>query len=185
MPLLEGGNIANVEMVQATWGTGQDAVTKSFKTASQVTFTPAVSQGQEKEQRIKNTLMGLIKTEDLNKGYDIELSDQRLIMDMFALIDGGTATGAGDAWTKYEGPTSGSPVSRTAFTLIVYSSDRDTDGNANNYYKWSFPNCKGKPVGAGATDDDFYTIRYTIESRPATGVSALTIDKVTALPTIS
>ena len=182
MSLLTGGNIVNVERVKVTVGTGNEAVSYVFKTSSQATFTPAVSAGQEREQRIKNTLMGLIKTEDLNKGYDIELSDQRLIMDMFALIDGGTVTGEGDAWTKYEAPAVGATVEKTAFELSLYTSDRGPDAAAKSYYKWTFPNCKGKPVTAGATDDDFYTLRYSIESRPASGVSPMTIDKVQELP---
>ena len=184
MALLTGGNIVNVERVVITTE-AQEPRTFTFQTSSQATFTPAVSQGQEKEQRIKNTLMGLIKTEDLSKGYDIELTDQRLLMDVFALIDGGTVTGTGEEWTRYTAPVTGSAVSRVAFTLDLYTSDRGTDGAALAYYKWSFPHCKGSPVTAGATDDDFYSLQYTINSRPATGTAPMTIEKVQALPVVA
>ena len=120
MALLTGGNIVNVERVVITTEE-QEPRTFTFQTSSQATFTPAVSQGQEKEQRIKNTLMGLIKTEDLSKGYDIELTDQRLLMDVFALIDGGTVTGTGEEWTKYTAPVTGSEKLTRIFLPSRYS----------------------------------------------------------------
>ncbi len=182
--LLTGGNIVNVERVEIVTNE-TTPVTYEFSTSSEATFTPAVSAGVEKEQRIKNTLMGLIKTEDINKGYDIELSDQRLVAEIFALLDGGENTfgGTGGAWSKYEGPAAGSPVTRKSFTLNLYTSDRGTDGEVITYHKWSFPNCKGAPVTVGAKDDDFYTIRYRIQSRPAAGSRPLTLTPEAALPT--
>ena len=187
MALLTGGNIVNVERVKITTDE-TTARTFVFKTSTQATFTPSTSAGVEKEQRIKNTLMGLIKTEDLVKGYDIELQDQRLIMDVFALIDGGTVTtgsGSGEAgWTKYSAPQAGSEVARTPFTMELYTSDRGTDGAAIEYYCWKFTKCKGKPVTVGAQDDEFYTIGYTIESRPALGSSVMEVTRVAELPAV-
>lgn len=184
MPLLTGGNIVNVERVKITEeGTG--GATYMFKTSTSATFTPSVSQGTEKEQRIKNTIMGLIRTEDLAKGYDIELADQRLIAEIFALMDGGTLTTGNDGWTSYSAPVAGAEVTRKTFTLELYTSDRDSEGSVNEYYKWSFPGCKGTPVSGGATDDDFQTIRYTIRSRPAAGTSPMTLTRVDTLPSAS
>ena len=188
MSFLNGGNIVNVERVEIITNE-TTARTFVFKTSTSATFTPNVSAGVEKEQRIKNTLMGLIRTEDLVKGYDIDLNDQRLIMDVFALIDGGTVTtgsGSGEAaWTQYSAPQAGAETQRVSFTMNLYTSDRGTDGAAIEYYKWSFPNCKGKPVTVGATDDDFYTIGYTIQSRPATGTSAMTVTRAASLPAVT
>ena len=187
MSFLNGGNIVNVERVEIITNE-TTARTFVFKTSTSATFTPNVSAGVEKEQRIKNTLMGLIRTEDLVKGYDIDLNDQRLIMDVFALIDGGAVTngsGSGEAaWTQYSAPQAGSETQRVGFTLDLYTSDRGADGEAVEYYKWSFPNCKGKPVTVGSADDDFYTIGYTIQSRPSAGTPVMTLKRCGAMPPV-
>lgn len=185
MALLTGGNIANIERVEITTK-GTSSKTYVFETASNATFNASVSSGTEVEQRVKNTIMGLIRTEDLIKGYDIELEDQRLLMDIYALVDGGTVTtGTGSEWEKYASPVAGSPVTRTEFDMTLYTSDRDSDGGVNEYYAWKFASCKGSPVSGSAKDDDFSTMKYTIKSRPAKGVSALELTRVDSLPTVS
>lgn len=186
MALLTGGNIANIERVQIATKDTQPK-TYVFETASNATFNASVEQGTEVTQRVKNAIMGLIRTEDLVKGYDIELEDQRLIMEIFALIDGGTVTnktGGGD-WEKYASPAAGSPVTRTEFDMTLYTSDRDSDGGAIEYYAWKFASCKGSPVSGGAKDDDFTTMKYTIKSRPAKGVSALELTRAESLPEVT
>lgn len=184
MPLLTGGNIANVERVQVVTKE-TTARTFVFQTMTSFKFTAALSEGTEVEQRIKNTLMGLIKTDDLVKGYDIEAVDERLIMEILALVDGGTLTTGQDGWTKYASPVAGSGVERTAFDMTLYTSDRDTDGSAKEYYAWKFANCKGKPVDGGAEDGAFTKVTYNIESRPASGQSALEITRADALPAVT
>lgn len=184
MGLLTGGNIANVERVKIVTKETSPR-TLVFQTASSATFTPSVSAGTEKEQRVKNTIMGLLRTEDLVKGYDIDLEDQRLLIEVFALIDGGTITpGTGD-WTKYSSPVAGSPVNRVQFDLSLYTSDRNSDGEAVEYNEWKFVNCKGSPVGGGAKDDDFQTLKYSIKSRPAAGESPLEVTRVDELPAVT
>lgn len=184
MALLEGFNIANVERVKiVTEETTPE--TYVFQTASTATATPAVSAGQEVEQRVKNSIKGLIRTEDIVKGYDIDLEDQRVLMDVFALIDGGTNTGAGDTWTKYAGPAAGASVTRKSFTLFLYTSDRDTDGAANAYHEWTFPGCKGAAVPLNFADAAFSTMKYSIKSRPATGVGVINVEKIDSLPAIA
>lgn len=184
MPLLDGGNIANVERIKIVTDE-TTARTFVFKTSTSATFQASVSSGVEKEQRVKNAILGLIKTEDIVKGYDIDVEDQRLIMDVFALIDGGTVTTETDGWTKYEAPAAGSTVTRTPFTLSLYTSDRDSDGSANEYYEWKFFGCKGTPVSGGAKDDDFQTIKYSIKARPANGVSPMTLERADTLPDVT
>lgn len=186
MALLTGGNIANIERVKITTE-GDSAKTYVFETATSCNFNAAVSAGNEVEQRTKNTIMGLIKTEDIVKGYDLDLEDQRLIAEVLALIDGGTLTtdGADGEWTKYASPVAGSPVTRTAFTMELYTSDRDTDGEAIEYYCWKFTGCKGAPVSGSATDGSFSNMKYTIKSRPAKGVSPMEITRVAELPAVA
>lgn len=184
MPLLEGFNIANVERVKII--TDETVpVTHVFQTASSATATPTVSAGQETEQRVKNAIKGLLRTEDIVKGYDIDLEDQRVIIEVFSLIDGGTVTGAGAAWTKYTGPAAGASVTRKSFSLYLYTSDRDTDGDALAYHEWTFPGCKGKAVPLNFSDGSFSTMKYSIKSRPATGVSVVNVEKVTELPSVT
>lgn len=184
MSLLTGGNIANVERIQIET---EETTPRTFvfETANSCNFNAQVSSGQEVEQRVKNTLMGLLKTDDLVKGYDLELEDQRLIAPVLALLDGGTLTGTGDEWTKYEAPAVGNAPERVAFTLTMYTSDRDTDGEAKAYYAWKFPTCKGTPVSGSAQDGSFTNMRYTIKSRPAMGVKPMEITKVTTLPAVT
>lgn len=185
MALLTGGNIANIERVKVT----TDETTPStyvFETATSCSFDAALSTGNETEQRVKNTIMGLLKTEDLVKGYDLTLEDQRLIMEILALVDGGTLTSAaGGGWEKYASPVAGSPVVRKSFTLELYTSDRDTDGDAIEYYCWKFAGCKGSPVSGNATDGNFATVKYTIKSRPPKGTSPMEITRVDALPAVA
>ena len=177
----EGGNIANVERVKLVPESG-DAIV--FETSTSCSFDAAVSSGSEVEQRVKNRVMGILKTDDLLKGYDLTLEDQRLIVKALELIDGGTATaGSGKSWTKYEGPTVGETQVHQKFDLYLYTSDRDTDGDVIEYYEWAFPNCKGKALtSGGASDGQFSTLRYTIESRPAKGTAAMQIKRVATLP---
>ena len=184
MSLLTGFNIANVERVEITTEE-TTPVTLVFETASNVSCVPAISQGQEIEQRVKNVIMGLLKTDDLLKGYDITLEDQRLITEVLELIDGGTVTLSSSAFSKYEGPNAGSAPTRKSFSLTFYTSDRDTSGAANSYYSWKFVNCKGKPVEFGGKDNDFRTTSYTIESRPASGTALVTLQKVASLPAVT
>jgi len=184
MPLLEGFNIANVERVKIVTDESEPR-TLVFQTASSATATPAVSAGQEVEQRIKNAIKGLLRTEDIVKGYDIELEDQRVLMDVFALVDGGVNTGSGESWTGYSGPVAGASVTRTAFTLYLYTSDRDTDGNANAYHEWTFPGCKGSAVPLSFSDGAFASMKYSIKSRPASGTEVILVEEIASLPAVT
>ncbi len=184
MALLEGFNIANVERVKIVTDETTPA-TYVFQTASSASVTPSVSAGQEVEQRVKNAIKGLLRTEDIVKGYDIELEDQRVIMDVFALIDGGTNTGAGEAWTKYTGPSAGASVTRKGFTLYLYTSDRNTDGGAIAFHEWKFPGCRGKAVPLNFADGAFSSMKYSITSRPATGAAVIEVEEISALPAVT
>lgn len=183
MPLLEGFNIANVERVKVVTDEASPQ-TYVFETASSATATPAVSAGQEVEQRVKNAIKGLLRTEDIVKGYDLELEDQRVLMEVFALVDGGTVTGSGANWEKYSGPRAGASVTRKGFTLYLYTSDRDTDGGAIAYHEWRFPGCKGKAVPLNFADGAFSSMKYSITSRPATGVPVIEVEEIDELPAV-
>lgn len=185
MPLLEGGNIANIERVKIVT-IETTPKTYVFETASNATFTGVVSAGSEQEQRIKNTIHGLIKTEDVVKGYDVEVTDQKLLPNIYALVDGGKYTpGSGGVGDKYEAPVAGAPVTRTSFDLYLYTSDRDTDGDALAYHEWKFPSCKGKPIDGNFKDGEFATNTYKMMSRPPKGVSPMAMERIAELPVVS
>lgn len=186
MSMLEGGNIANVERVKIVT-IEETPETHVLETASSATFTGVVSAGAEQELRIKNTIHGMIKTEDLVKGYDIELADQKLLLKVYALVDGGTYTPATTEPAvneKYAAPVAGAPVNRKKFDLYLYTSDRDTDGDALAYHAWKFPSCKGKPVDGSFKDGEFATNTYKIASRPPKGVSPMTMERIDDLPEV-
>lgn len=154
-------------------------------TGSEANFRASVAAGTEKELRKKNTILALNKTDDLVKGYDIDLTDLLVHPEVLALIDGGVATFETEAFASYSGPVAGSPVVRTPFTLDIYTEELDTDGNATGYMKFSLKGCKGKPAEFSLKDGDFWTPKYTIESRPAKGTAPIEISQVTVLPTVA
>lgn len=185
--LLKNGNIANVELIELET-IEETPKTYMFRTATTLKYTGVISAGNEQELRIKNAIHGMLKTEDLVKGYDLEIADQILHMIIYATMDGGTytpgaeGTGIGE---KYEGPVAGEAVNRTAFNLRAYTSDRDSDGEAIAYHKWTFPSCKGKPVDGEFKDGEFSTNNYKLSSRPAHGVSPMSVERIAALPEVS
>lgn len=180
--VLTGGNIANIERIKITT-IETTAQTYIFDTATSCSYDAVVSSGEEKEQRCGNTLMGLLRTEDLVKGYDLKLEDQRLIMEIMALVDGGTYTPAAQSvGAKYEAPAAGQPVTRKKFDVVLYTSDRDTSADVIKYNAWKFPKCVGAPVSGSFTNGDFATLSYSFKSRPGIGESPMSIEEVEALP---
>lgn len=185
MAKIEAGNIANVERIKITT---EETTPKTyvFETATSASFTAVSDEGTENTLRIKNTIHGLIKTDTLVKGYDIEFSDQTLILEIMALIDGGSYTGTLDtAGESYEGPVAGSAVTRKPFTLTLYTSDRDTDGSAVAYHQWEFPTCKGTPISGSFSDGEFATNAYKCESRPAKGENTISVERIASLPAVT
>lgn len=180
--IITGGNIANCERAKVVT-IEETPKTYVIEVATNATFTGVVSAGAEQELRVKNTIHGVLRTEDLVKGYDIQLDDPLMHMQLMALIDGGTLTGTpGETGEKYSAPVAGAAVSRTPFDLYLYSSDRDTDGDAIAYHEWKFPTCKGKPVDGALKDGEFTTTSYKIASRPAAGVAPMTVERIAELP---
>lgn len=179
---IDGSNIANVERIKIVT-IGAAPKTYVIEVATGLTYTGVVSAGAEQELRVKNTIHGLLRTEDIVKGYDLQLDDPKLHLQIFALVDGGTHTPeAGAVLESYAAPVAGLPVSRTKFDLYAYTSDRDIDGDALAFHEWKFPSCKGKPVDGSFKDGEFSTQQYKIASRPTAGVSPMTMRRIAELP---
>ena len=176
--MLTGYNIANVERVKIVT---KETTPKThiFQTMTSFDAEVHTEEGTEVVQRVKNTIMGRLKTDDLTGGHDLTCEDERLIPEVLALIDGGTWN---DETSTYTGPVAGQEVTRTAFDLYLYTSDRNTDGSVSHYLEWKYPNCKGTPFKGGGKDGEFTKPQYKIESRPASGEADKSIKVVEALP---
>jgi hypothetical protein len=179
---IAGGNIANCERIKVVT---RDVTPRTYvvETMTGLSFAASLSNGTEQELRVKNTVHGTLRTEDILRGYDIQLDDPVLHTQILALVDGGALTGTpGAVGETYTAPTVGSAAARTAFDLYAYSSDRDDGGEAVAYHEWLFPGCKGRPVETSLKDGAFAVMNYKIESRPAAGQAPLIMRRIAALP---
>jgi hypothetical protein len=158
-----------------------------IKTGTEANFRAAVDAGRETPLRKQNTILAMNKTEDILKGYDVDLTDVLMHPEVLALVDGGVATFGGTPveFQSYTGPVAGQPVVRTPFDLDIYASNFDTDGDVVSYLQFTLKNCKGKPTEFTIRDGEFYTPKYTMESRPAGGESPITIAAVKTLPAVT
>jgi hypothetical protein len=179
---IAGGNIANCERIKVVTR-DQTPRTYVVETMTSLSFAARVSSGAEQELRVKDTIHGTLRTEDILKGYDIQLDDPVLHTQILALVDGGALTGTpGSVGETYTAPAAMSAAQRTAFDLYAYTSDRDDGGEAVAYHEWLFPGCKGRPVEAALKDGAFAAMNYKIESRPAGGQAPLIMRRIAALP---
>lgn len=180
--LEEGFNIANVECVKIVTRENTPAA-HVYKTMTKFTAEAYVDEGQEVVQRVKNNIMGRIKTDDILSGYNISCEDERFIPKVIALLDGGKwETGSGSSNSKYTGPKAGEATERTAFDLYLYTSDRGAGGEVKNILEWKFPNGKGKPVKFGGEDNAFSKQAYEIQTRPETGEETYSVSIVDKFP---
>ena len=180
---LEDKIICNIEKVEIVTE-DETPVTYTFDTAEEANYSPDISEGAENIKRIKNRIVAVNKTEDLQYGSTINLKDACFQPEVLAVIDGGTVTKQTEKITGYTAPLSGAPVVRKAFTLNIYTSEKGTDGSNANYYKFSFPSCKGQPAKFSFKDGEYMTPEYTIVSRPAKGVAPYTLTIMETLPTV-
>lgn len=176
--LLPGGNIAGIERVRVVT---REAPKREYvlDTATSAAFEARVSAGAEHELRVGNEICGLIRTEDILKGYDVELEDARYHAQLLALIGGGECDGL-----AYAAAAAGTAAERVAFDLYLYTADRAVDGSALRYHEWKFPFCKGRPVDAAFKDGEFAQLKYKLTSRPGAGEAPLSVRAVEALPEV-
>ncbi len=175
-------NIARVEIET------EETVPKQYRltdVASEAEVTAYISEGEEKELRVKNTIKAQNKTEDIVMGYDIKLVSATMVPEILALIDGGTLKYDETDTEKiigYDAPAIGSPVERTPFTLHVYTEEKDGDGSTKSYVKFSYLHCKGKPTDYNLQDGEFFVPELTAKSRPKLGESPVSITFLDELP---
>jgi len=169
-------NIARVEIET------EEEIPKQYRltdVASEADVTAFVSEGEEQELRVKNTIKAQNKTEDIVKGYDIRLVAVTMVPEVLALIDGGTWD---EANQKYSAPVVGSPVQRTPFTMHIYTEEKDADGETKSYVKFSYKHCKGTPVNYSLQNGQFFAPELTAKSRPKQGESPVEFEILDELP---
>ena len=175
--------IANIERVDIITEESTPRVF-SFDTASDASAEAQISSGAETELRIKNRILAQNITEDIVKGFNINLTDSVFSPEVYALVDGGASTVSGDDFKKYTAPTAGEVVNRTKCSLAVYASEKDYDGNALSYTAFIFPHASGSPTSVSLKDGEFYAPSYTLKSRPSKGQSPMTVVALPSLPVV-
>lgn len=169
-------NIARVEIIT------DETEPKEYRltdVATDAESTAYISQGNENELRVKNTIKAQNRTEDIVMGYDTRLIAATMVPEIFALVDGGTW----DATTKkYEAPPIGTVVNRTPFHMNIYTEEKDADGSTISYVKFTYKNCKGTPVNFIFKDGEFFVPEFTVKSRPKMGEKPVTFEILEQLP---
>ena len=166
----------------------EDKTPKQYRltdVASEAEITAYVSEGEEKELRVKNTIKAQNKTEDIVMGYDIKLVSATMVPEILALVDGGALRYDATEQTKvvgYDAPAVGAPVERVPFTMHIYTEEKDTDGDTLSYAKFSYKHCKGTPVDYALQDGEFFSPELTAKSRPEKGESPVSVEFLDALP---
>jgi len=155
----------------------------TFDTVSSAAPEPFISEGEETELRIRNTIYAQDCLEDIIKGYDIELNDCALSRELLEVVDGGVAvSSAAESFAGYRSPTAASVSERVRFTLRLYTSEKDYGGNDTAVFRFSFPNCVGTPAKFKLENGAFVAPEYKIKSRPAAGGCAMRIEMLDRLP---
>lgn len=153
-----------------------------FDTASEATYAPVVSEGQETVLRVKNKIMATNRTEDLQYGSDVNMTQVVMVPEVLEIVDGGTLTKDADKVTGYQPPVVGAPVNRIPFKLKVYTEEKDGDGSTLGYQCFEFLGCKGKPVTFNFKDGEFMAPQYTISSRVKLNTAPYNLTFIDTLP---
>lgn len=157
-----------------------------FDTASEATYAPVVSEGQETILRVKNKIIATNRTEDIQYGSDVNFSQVVMVPEVLAIVDGGTLETIGELEDKkvtgYQPPVMGEVVNRIGFNLRIYTEEKDGDGETLGYQCFEYPGCKGKPVSFTFKDGEFMAPAYTITSRVKKGTAPYELNFLDTLP---
>lgn len=148
-----------------------------FTTASEVETEEVVEEGEEQSLIIKNKVIANRAAQDAVLGTDITMVDNVFCMEVIQLLQGGVLEGG-----KYTAPIIGELPAKTKFTTSLYSAIVSTDGDTGEFLKVKYPSCSGNSVPLTFKDGEYSAPEYTINSRPAQGQAAYTVEKVSSLP---
>lgn len=147
--------------------------------SSNATITPIVSQGKDEELRVGNTIHAQNITEDITKGYQLQLGNVLSNLEVLALVDGGTYD---DDTKTYTDPVAGQSVNRELLTVTVYAKVKDYNGETIGYRSYELKHCKGSPVSHDIQDGTFTAETLSLAARPSKGESCLSIKSLESLP---
>lgn len=153
-----------------------------FETLSSSVPEPHISEGEESELRIRNTILAQEQLEDIIKGYNITLKDCVMSRELLEIIDGGECDPALAVSSGYKSPVAGKTSRRTHFTLNLYAAEKDYAGDSVAYFRFSFPNCVGTPAKFSLENGTFTTPEYVVRSRPHAGGHAMKVGVMDNLP---
>jgi len=154
-----------------------------FETVSSASPEPFISEGEESELRIRNTIVAQERLEDIIKGYNITLKDCVLSRELLEVVDGGNAAEtAGSGFAGYSSPVAGKESARVRFSLHLYAAEKDYAGDAVSFFRFSFPHCVGSPAKFSLENGTFATPEYTVRSRPGAGECAMRVEVLDRLP---
>lgn len=154
----------------------------SFETLSSAVPEPHISEGEESELRIRNTILAQEQLEDIIKGYNITLKDCVMSRELLEIIDGGESITADGGSTGYRSPVAGKTSCRVHFTLNLYAAEKDYAGDNTAFFRFSFPNCVGTPAKFSLENGEFTVPEYVVRSRPHIGGHAMKVGVMDALP---
>ena len=157
-------------------------------TASEISVEPQIEEEDAVKLIVKGRLVAQKPQTSTLTGNQITLTDNVFTPELVQLLQGGTITYDSQdnkKVTGYKPPAAGSTETGKTFTLNAYSAQYNAAGQIVNYEKISYPNCKGVPIAFGATDGEFRTNEYTINSAPDTDEPPYEITYVNTLPTES
>ena len=178
---LEERVLANIVRAEITEET-EDGTTYVFTTSSEASIKPFASEGTEKIHRVKNTILGSLRYEDILLGYEIKLVNNTFCPELLSLVDGGTVTtDESGNFASYTAPVVGTVTERKNLTVSLYTEELDCDGETLEYIKFTFKHAKGKPVEYSIKDGEFVVPELTQRSRAKTGESSVAVEVLATL----
>ena len=177
----------DVNLVTVQEAGSESATEYILDTASEISVEPQIEEEDAVKLIVKGRLVAQKPQTSTLTGNQITLTDNVFTPELVQLLQGGTITTdpSSKKITGYKPPAAGSTETGKLFTLNAYSAQYNAAGQIVQYEKISYPNCKGVPIAFGATDGEFRTNEYTINSAPDTGESPYEITYVSTLPTES
>lgn len=179
MAELKSMALANIVRVDIETEESEPKKYHLIETASEATAEAFLSQGQEQELRVGNTIHAQNNTKDIVKGYNITFSMIKGVLEVLALIDGGVWDSANK---KYTGPVAGKVTKRTLFTLKVYQEDKDYNSEVKGFVCYTFKHCEGSPLSWTIRDGVFFSPSATLKARPRYGENVLEFSELQELP---
>lgn len=175
----------DVNLVTVQESGTESATEYILDTASEISVEPQIEEEDAVKLIVKGRLVAQKPQTSTLTGNQITLTDNVFTPELVQLLQGGTITTdpSSHKITGYKPPAAGATDTGKVFTLNAYSAQYNAAGQIVQYEKISYPNCKGVPIAFGATDGEFRTNEYTINSAPDTGESPYEITYVSTLPT--